>query len=192
MTTCGVVRLASILVHLGNKPVLRQDEQYARAPSPPQISSEVQPLLPALKSNWLLAHVLTRFVAYAAFAVACARSVSYQLQGAIRSKPARSRNLELLDNVTYRAVTFGFALLTLGVVTGSIWANVSWGRYWGWDPKETWSLITWIIYGVYLHARLTGTWKGKWAARAAIAGFVSVLFTYLGVNYLFRGLHSYA
>ena len=158
----------------------------------PVISSEIQPLLPSLKSNWLLAHVLTCFVAYAAFGVAFAAGLVYVVLKALPSNPGRERRLELLDGVTYRAVTFGFPLLTLGIVTGAVWANICWGRYWGWDPKETWSLITWIVYGIYLHVRQTRAWRGRWAAWAAIAGFIAVVFTYLGVNYLFAGLHSYA
>ncbi|HEW78594.1 MAG TPA: c-type cytochrome biogenesis protein CcsB, partial [Phycisphaerales bacterium] len=100
--------------------------------------------------------------------------------------------IELFDNITYRAIALGYPLLTVGIVTGAIWANSCWGRYWSWDPKEMWSLITWIIYSVCLHLRYAAGWKGRWAAWAAIAGFISVIFTYLGVNYLFTGLHSYA
>ncbi len=162
------------------------------AASLPQISSEIQPLLPALKSNWLLAHVLTCFVAYAAFAVAFATAVMHLALGWLSKKQLRLSKAELFENITYRAIALGYPLLTVGIVTGAVWANTCWGRYWGWDPKETWSLITWIIYSVCLHLRYAAGWKGRWATWAAIVGFISVLFTYLGVNYLLSGLHSYA
>lgn len=97
-----------------------------------------------------------------------------------------------LDNLTYRAVTVAFPLLTLMVITGAVWANESWGRYWGWDPKETWALITWLVYGAYLHMRITHGWKGRRSALFAVLGFVAVLFTYLGVSFILPGLHSYA
>jgi len=86
---------------------------------------------------------------------------------------------------------FGFLFLTIGIITGAVWANSAWGRYWGWDPKETWSLITWFIYASLLHARMMRGWRGRRIAYLSIVGFVAVLFTYFGVNYL-PGLHSYA
>ncbi|MHC4481037.1 MAG: c-type cytochrome biogenesis protein CcsB [Planctomycetota bacterium] len=162
------------------------------AASLPQISSKIEPLLPSLKSNWLLAHVLTCFVAYAAFAVAFATSLIYLLSAAFIEPERRAQTLDRLDNLTYRAITLGFPLLTMGIVTGAVWANACWGRYWSWDPKETWSLITWMIYSACLHLRYAAGWKGRWAAWIAIVGFVSVIFTYLGVNYLFTSLHDYA
>ena len=97
---------------------------------------------------------------------------------------------ETLDQIGYRAIAFAFPFLTLINITGMVWANVAWGRYWGWDPKETWSAITWFVYLVYLHARLVAGWRGLWAACFAATGFVVVLFTFLGVNYL-GGLHAY-
>ncbi len=162
------------------------------AASLPQISSEIQPLLPSLKSNWLLAHVLTCFVAYAAFGVAFATGIIHLALRLPAKRKLWLSRIELFDNITYRAIALGYPLLTVGIVTGAIWANSCWGRYWSWDPKEMWSLITWIIYSVCLHLRYAAGWKGRWAAWAAIAGFISVIFTYLGVNYLFTGLHSYA
>ncbi len=101
-------------------------------------------------------------------------------------------SLEVLDRLTYRAVTLAFPLLTLMVITGAVWANESWGRYWGWDPKETWALITWLFYATFLHTRLTHGWKGRRSAVLAVLGFVAVMFTYLGVSFLLPGLHSYA
>lgn len=161
------------------------------ATSLPQISSEIQPMLPSLKSNWLLAHVLTCFLAYAAFGVAFVTSIIYLLLGFLRKKRFMPEKLELFDNITYKAIALGYPLFTLGIVTGAIWANSCWGRYWSWDPKEVWALVTWIVYSIFLHLRFAASWKGRWTAWAAIAGFVSVVFTYLGVNYLFTGLHSY-
>ncbi len=161
------------------------------------ISAEIQPLLPALKSNWLLAHVVACFVSYTAFALACGTSGLYLLLryapgGAWRARWTGAATLDTLDALTYRLITFGFPLLTIGIVTGAVWADQCWGRYWSWDPKETWSLVTWLVYGVCLHLRLVASWRGPAGAVAAIAGFLSVVFTYYGVNYLFVGLHDYA
>jgi cytochrome c-type biogenesis protein CcsB len=157
------------------------------------LSSDIEPLMPSLKSNWLLVHVLACFVAYAAFGVAFVASVVLVISKRLKQSEKRQRRLELLDAITYRAITFGFPLLTLGIVTGAVWANTCWGRYWNWDPKETWSLVTWLIYGIFLHLRLTTRWQGRWAAWASIGGFVAVMVTYLGVNLLYAGyLHAYS
>lgn len=161
------------------------------------LNPDVEPLLPALRSNWLLAHVVTCFLAYAAFAVACASSLFFLIYGGLRrlglrKKAGEQRRLDLLDSLTYRMITFGFPFLTVGIVTGSVWADVSWGTYWSWDPKETWSLVTWLVYALCLHFRHVSGLRGRWAAVAAIVGFVSVVITYFGVNYLFSTLHAYA
>lgn len=162
----------------------------------PSISSHIQPLVPALKSNWLIAHVVTCFFGYAAFAVAFGLSLAYLLKGMERPE-RRISFLDLvpetatLDEMNYQMVATGFVLLTIGIVTGSIWAHSAWGRYWGWDPKETWSLITWLVYAALLHSHAVKGWRGKRLAVLSILGFSCVLFTYLGVNYL-AGLHSYA
>lgn len=105
---------------------------------------------------------------------------------------ALAPSLEALDHLTYRAVAVAFPLLTLMIVTGAVWANESWGRYWAWDPKETWALITWLIYALFLHTRITHGWKGRRAALFAVLGFIAVMFTYLGVSFILPGLHSYA
>jgi cytochrome c-type biogenesis protein CcsB len=97
----------------------------------------------------------------------------------------------LLDDVTYRMIAIGWPLLTGGIITGAVWANSAWGTYWGWDPKETWSLITWFIYAIYLHARYVRGWKGTQMAVISAVGFLAVIFTYLGVNLVLSGLHSY-
>ena len=101
-------------------------------------------------------------------------------------------NTAIIDELSYQMVVIGFLMLTLGIITGSVWANSAWGSYWSWDPKETWSLITWLVYAALLHSRLMRGWKGKKLAILSIIGFISVLFTYFGVNYILAGLHSYA
>lgn len=157
-------------------------------------NDQIQPLLPALKSNWLIAHVIACFVGYAAFAIGFGVSIMYLLKhgkspdrgGWIASFP----DSDALDGLNYQLVMFGFLFLTIGIITGAVWANSAWGRYWGWDPKETWSLITWIVYATLLHARNMRGWRGKRIAWFTIIGFVAVMITYFGVNYL-PGLHSY-
>ena len=161
----------------------------------PGVESEITPLIPALKSNWLIAHVITCFLGYAGFAVAFGLSVMYLI------RPANTKGGSLLeklpfpgvvDELTYQMVVFGFLFLTIGIITGSVWANSAWGSYWSWDPKETWSLITWFIYATLLHLRMMRGWNGKRIAWVSIVGFMAVLFTYFGVNYFLSGLHSYA
>ncbi len=152
---------------------------------------QIQPLIPALKSNWLIAHVFTCFIGYASFAIAFGISLLYLLRrfggpAMLERLPADS----LLDELTHQLVMFGFIFLSAGIITGSVWANSAWGRYWGWDPKETWSLITWFVYAGLLHARFMRGWQGTRIAVLSIVGFLAVLFTYFGVNYL-PGLHSY-
>ncbi|MFZ7126037.1 MAG: c-type cytochrome biogenesis protein CcsB [Desulfobacterales bacterium] len=161
----------------------------------PNISDRIQPLIPALKSNWLIAHVITCFIGYAAFAIAFGISVMY-LAGHRREAGAGGVLIDrfpaqpVLDELTHQLVMFGFLFLSAGIITGSVWANSAWGRYWGWDPKETWSLITWFIYATLLHARFMRGWHGQRIAVLSIVGFLAVLFTYFGVN-LLPGLHSY-
>jgi cytochrome c-type biogenesis protein CcsB len=161
--------------------------------------NEIQPLIPALQSNWLISHVVTCFVGYAAFAVSFGVSFLYLFKVNAENKPARKREgvlgylpvSDLLDEVGYRTIAIGFPLLTIGIITGAFWANVAWGTYWSWDPKETWSLIVWLIYAAYLHARITKGWRGKKAAVLSMVGFSATIFCYLGVNLLLSGLHSY-
>lgn len=160
-----------------------------------------QAIPPALKSQWLTFHVLTAMFAYGAFAVSFGLGIMYLLKLGKEDNGKKSNqkgiiarfpSLETLDELAYKVVGFAFPLLSLCIITGAIWANYAWGTYWSWDPKETWSLITWIIYAGYLHARLMYGWKGKRAAWLAIFGFAAVLFTFFGVNYFLAGLHSYA
>ena len=236
------------------------------------MSKNIEPLVPALQSNWLIAHVMISFLGYAAFGVSFATGLMYLI---LRSDNRRqgiyifwticvsifiiilaafgidyihykavssgqemiikehlfestfknlslaidtvswlvsaglifilwryglalkrllhsfSLSVEILDEITYKTIAIGFPLLTLGVITGAVWANTAWGVYWSWDPKETWSLITWFIYAVYLHGRFVRGWRGKKVAVLSVLGFVAVIFTYLGVNLLLSGLHSY-
>lgn len=157
---------------------------------------EIQPLLPALKSNWLIAHVLTCFFGYAAFAISFGISILYLFKGqAIKSSATVFSRLvpdhDVLEELSYQMVIIGFIMLTLGIITGAVWANSAWGTYWSWDPKETWSLITWFVYAAMLHSRLVSGWRGKKLALFSIVGFCCVIFTYLGVNLLLPGLHSY-
>jgi len=160
---------------------------------------DIQPLIPALKSNWLIAHVLTVFIGYAAFMIGFGVSIIYLIQNSSRKvqysngSPNPASNLPalpVLDELTHQIIMFGFLFLTAGIITGAVWANSAWGRYWGWDPKETWSLITWLIYAALLHFRMMRGWRGTRIAVLSIIGFGAVLFTYFGVN-LLPGLHSY-
>ena len=154
---------------------------------------EINSLMPALQSGWLGFHVCTAIVAYGSFGVAFGVAVFFLLKGKIKGQlMERVPDEKTLDNIIYRAVALGFLFLTLCMITGAIWAKRAWGSYWNWDPKETWSLITWIIYAIFLHLRLRGTVSGRKAAILAVIGFICVIFTYVGVNLLLPGLHSYA
>lgn len=163
----------------------------------PGINQKIEPLIPALQSNWLTSHVLTCFLGYAAFTVAFALGIMFFIKTAsgadsspagmfVRWMPSEYQ----MDELMYSCAALGFIFLTLGIVTGSVWAHYAWGSYWSWDPKETWSLITWLVYAAMLHVRLVRGWRGKRMAVMAIIGFGCVLFTYLGVN-LLPSLHSY-
>jgi cytochrome c-type biogenesis protein CcsB len=153
------------------------------------VDSRIKPLMPALKSNWLLIHVVTCFLGYAAFTLGFGVAILYLAGG--RRPHSSLPPLQQLDRVLYQTTIFGFLLLTLGILTGAVWADTAWGRYWSWDPKETWSLITWLVYATLLHARLVKGWQGRSIAWLAVLGFLAVLFTYFGVSFLLSGLHSY-
>ena len=166
------------------------------------LNASIDPLVPALQSNWLTYHVITCFLGYAAFALACGVSVMYLMKIGKEEKFEGDKSqmpgllgffppTRVLDDINYRAIMIGFPLLTLGIITGAAWANYAWGTYWSWDPKETWSLIVWFIYAAFLHARFTRGWVGKRAAWLSIIGFAATLFCYLGVNLVLSGLHSY-
>jgi len=152
-----------------------------------------RPLMPALQSNWLVFHVFTCMVSYGAFFAAFCTAILWL------AICRRRESQKVLDVLAYQLMAFGFLALTVGIISGSVWAKQAWGRYWGWDPKETWSLITWFIYGIYLHLRMAGAQFGVRRenlplvnAIFAIAGFAVVAFTYFGVSYLLVSLHSYA
>ena len=180
------------------------------------------PLVPALRSSWLVMHVSVIMSSYAALLVGSILSfgvflVDWNKQLNIRNssfgsgefrqssslyfddtnansnfvKPINFTNAEQLDSLSYRAITAGFLLLTVGLISGAVWANEAWGSWWSWDPKETWALICWLVYAAYLHTRLTRGWQGKKPALLAIAGFIVVIICYIGVNLLGVGLHSY-
>nr|QCI04592.1 cytochrome c biogenesis protein ccs1 [Apoglossum ruscifolium] len=182
------------------------------------------PLVPALRSNWLMMHVSIMMVSYATLMIGSLLSILFliiaqgkkiKIQGtsdhynkklllkyksnyseSVLNNPSiyqynRINLLEIIDNLSYRIIGFGFPLLTLGIIAGAVWANEAWGSYWSWDPKETWALITWIIFAIYLHSRLNQSWQGKKPAVLASIGFIIVWICYLGVNFLGKGLHSY-
>lgn len=164
--------------------------------SSPLMPKEAAPLVPALQSYWLWLHVSVTLFGEAFFAIAFITSIMYLTADAKEKKgkaPKSGLTAEKLDSISYRAIAIGFPLFTLGgLVFGMVWAYKAWGRYWGWDPKEVWSLITWFVFALYLHTRIVMGWKGRRSAAIAIIGFLAALFTYFGVNYLLAGLHSYA
>ena len=181
----------------------------------------VSPLVPALKSNWLMMHVSIMILSYAILISGSLISIlflviskSHTYNKYLYNKKRSSYNhhtnnaqyninsnhyvlfnrmdiLKSLDNLSYRVIGLGFPLLTIGIIAGAVWANEAWGSYWSWDPKETWALITWLVFASYLHSRLSTSWKGEKPAILASIGFVVVWICYLGVNFLGKGLHSY-
>jgi len=161
-------------------------------------SRDFTPLVPALQSMWLPIHAGVSIIAYGFLALAFCGGIMYLLQEReLKSKKfgyffTRFPSLDALDQLNTHCLTAGFVFLTLGIVTGSIWARQAWGTYWQWDPKETWSLITWFLYLVQLHQRFTVGWRGKRAAVMAIVGFAAIVFTLWGVPLLLGGVHSYA
>lgn len=158
-------------------------------------SREVRELMPALRSSWLGIHVSTAIISYGAFGVSFAVSLMFLLKQGREDQPFWSRHVPedaKLDIISYRAVSLGFLFLTFVIISGAIWAERAWGSYWSWDPKETWSFVTWIIYALYLHLRLNRGWRGRKAAAFAVVGFICVLFTYVGVNTWIPSIHSYA
>ena len=204
----------------------------------PESMQAPSPLVPALKSNWLMMHVTVMMLSYASLIVGSLLGVLFliltigrkekvSLQGnsygadnsekmlvntafykeessdeytnllieknssAVSILDNRLNLLESVDNLSYRTISFGFPLLTIGIIAGAVWANEAWGSYWSWDPKETWALITWLVFASYLHARITKSWQGKKPAIIASVGFVVVWICYLGVNFLGKGLHTY-
>lgn len=185
----------------------------------PDGMQKAAPLVPALKSNWLMMHVSIMMFSYSTLIIGSLLSIVFLVLtkgkqvnlkgssiGSITIQEVETfRNvdsndgvvkgklnlLESLDNLSYRIIGLGFPLLTIGIIAGAVWANEAWGSYWSWDPKETWALITWLVFAAYLHTRITKSWQGKGPAVLASLGFVVVWICYLGVNFLGKGLHSY-
>jgi len=204
----------------------------------PETMQTPSPLVPALKSNWLMMHVTVMMLSYASLIIGSLLGIfflilskgkgkSIELQGNSYGTSYTNTNLvdtafyktetldnynnllidqefpgnqkfderltllESIDNLSYRTISFGFPLLTIGIIAGAVWANEAWGSYWSWDPKETWALITWLVFASYLHARLTKSWQGEKPAMIASLGFIVVWICYLGVNFLGKGLHTY-
>ncbi len=160
---------------------------------------DVAPLVPALHSVWFAIHILAAMVAGAGFNLGAVAAVLYLLRsraeasgGEVRGYLARVPATSRLDLFSYRMHAFAFPLWTFAIAAGAIWAQYAWGRFWNWDPKETWSFVTWVIYAAYLHARATAGWKGRPAAFIAIVGVIAFWFNFVGVNLLMKGLHSYA
>jgi cytochrome c-type biogenesis protein CcsB len=204
----------------------------------PESMQAPSPLVPALKSNWLMMHVTVMLLSYASLIIGSLLAIFFLILFKNQKKPItlqgnsdgrvlstipvtgtafyksqplddysdllkevkiekeikvqnRLSLLESIDNLSYRTISFGFPLLTVGLISGAVWANEAWGSYWSWDPKETWALITWIVFASYLHARITKSWQGEKPAIIAAIGFVVVWICYLGVNFLGKGLHTY-
>ena len=182
---------------------------------------KASPLVPALQSNWLMMHVSLMMLSYGTLMIGSlisilflmlstkgsfdknqeqrANLISMRLKKAGKAMSVDSSStslyvfklLENMDNLSYRIISLGFPFLTIGIIAGAVWANEAWGSYWSWDPKETWALITWLVFAAYLHARIIKGWEGKGPAILASAGFFVVWFCYLGVNFLGQGLHTY-
>jgi len=234
---------SSRLVGVVTAPVAMGITAFAALSLPPEMQHS-EPLVPALKSNWLMMHVSVMKFSYSALMVGSLMAIAFliltqgkeiQLRGssvgtgayrnvkklnlnyqkesvsfdrekssgntavltqpiiteAISLSPERLSLIDTLDNISYRIIGLGFPLLTIGIISGGVWANEAWGSYWSWDPKETWAFITWLVFAAYLHSRITKGWQGKKPAILAASGFVVVWVCYLGVNLLGKGLHSY-
>lgn len=161
--------------------------------------TESAQLVPALKSWWLVIHVSAAAISGGAFTLSAGLTFAYLIRQRAEDKGTADRGFasrlpsaERLDALAYRTIAFVFPVWTFAVIAGAIWAENAWGRYWGWDPKETWAFITWVVYAGYLHARSTAGWKGRKAAVIGLIGFAAFLVNYFGVNFFATGLHSYA
>ncbi len=158
----------------------------------------IAPLVPALHSVWFIIHIVAAAIAGAAFNVGAIAAILYLIRdraerrGQVGGYLARLPKAAALDDFSFRVHRFAFPLWTFTILAGAVWADYAWGRFWGWDPKETWSLVTWVVYAAYLHARVTAGWKGTRAAWLAVLGLVTFWFNFIGVNLLTVGLHSYA
>jgi cytochrome c-type biogenesis protein CcsB len=187
----------------------------------PKEMQEASPLVPALQSNWLMMHVTVMILSYGALICGSLLAIAFLIITGVNKNNGETKihpngkeseltnsdvnkkeglnssenKIEKLamtfDNLSYRILGIGFPLLTIGILSGAVWANEAWGSYWSWDPKETWALLTWLVFAIYLHTRLNKGWQGKKPALIASLGFISVWICYLGVNLLGEGLHSY-
>lgn len=187
----------------------------------PTEMQQATPLVPALRSNWLMMHVTIMMLSYSSLIIGSLLSILFliisygqeiKLKGNATDRFIFNSNikfqnsktnhkssilnnqlnfLESIDNLSYRIIGLGFPMLTVGIIAGAVWANEAWGSYWSWDPKETWALITWLIFASYLHSRFTRSWTGKKPAILASIGFLIIWICYLGVNFLGKGLHTY-
>ncbi|MGE5303554.1 MAG: c-type cytochrome biogenesis protein CcsB [Alphaproteobacteria bacterium] len=154
----------------------------------------IEPVIPIFRSFWLKVHVLTAFVAYSSLAVTLAASCLYLFSGGSASHESSRVNtsrLALFDRAAYQAAKLGFPFLTVCIISGAIWAEAVWGRFWSWDPKETWSLITWLVFAAYLHTRYHRAWSGRKAAVLGVVGFLFVLMTFVGVDYISPQQHDF-
>jgi cytochrome c-type biogenesis protein CcsB len=161
--------------------------------------TEAGPLLPALRSTWLVIHVLAAILATGLFTLGALVSLLYLIAdrrsgagGRFGAYVARLPEPPALDRLAFRLHAVAFPIWTFAVMAGAIWAQYAWGRYWGWDPKETWAFVSWVVYAAYLHARVTAGWKGRSAAAVALVGYATMLFNFIGVNIFLTGFHSYA
>lgn len=155
---------------------------------------KASPLVPSLQSNWLMMHVSTMMISYSFLLIGSLLCIFYLFLNQFQKNTIQIQNLKLLETVdiwSYRIIGLGFPCLTIGIISGAVWANDAWGSYWSWDPKETWAFITWLIFAVYLHTRLLKNWKNEKSALIGTIGFFLIWICYLGVNFLAKGLHSY-
>jgi cytochrome c-type biogenesis protein CcsB len=201
------------LIGCVTSPTILLIQAFGTLSLPPEMQQPTA-LVPALQSNWLMMHVTLMILSYSALILGSLFSIGYLI--VTRETPAISQNelqwnqnseieltlplnnsnktselSKMFDNLSYRILGIGFPLLTIGILSGAVWANEAWGSYWSWDPKETWALLTWLIFAIYLHTRFTKGWSGKKPALIASLGFLSVWICFLGVNLLGQGLHSY-
>ncbi len=212
-SVAGLIGVAAFLAVLWRLPALRHLGGFVLLPvilmmflAGTVLYSQAQPLVPALQSYWLAIHVTLVSVAEGALMTSAVLTVLYLIkarhdkrngtpgykQGALANLAEKLPSAATLDKAAYRVVAFSFPLYTVAIICGAIWAEAAWGRYWGWDPKETWAFIVWVVYACYLHARATAGWKGRAAAWINLAGFGAITFNFLVVNIVVSGLHSYA
>jgi cytochrome c-type biogenesis protein CcsB len=191
----------SFLILFLISPITLLSSSFATLTLPPDMQKTMS-LVPALQSNWLMMHVSMMMLSYATLILGSLLSIFYFFLTKNFSIPFFFPNIKnlsskkqlLLKNLdlwSYRTIGFGFPMLTLGIIAGAVWANDAWGSYWSWDPKETWALITWLIFAAYLHARVIKGWEGEKASILGSIGFLIVWICYLGVNFLGKGLHTY-